>query len=148
MSKTNKDFIIDDDGMIMEYVGNGGDVTIPDGVTDIFFQAFFGASIITSVVVPVCLKDLTPFTFERCNSLKEAKLCEGIEIIGVCAFNDCKSLEIVYLPKTLKKIEMSAFSECPSLKKIYYNGSKSDWHLIKKEDNWDENTGGYTIMFN
>lgn len=57
-------------------------------------------------------------------------------------------LKIVYLPKSVKIIKLHAFANCPSLKKIYYNGSKKDWDLIIKEDGWNENTSGYSIIFN
>lgn len=110
--------------MIMEYVGPGGDVIIPHGVTDIFFEVFYGSAIITSVEIPGSILDITPFIFEGCRKLKVIKICEGASIINV-----------------------TAFSNCLSLKKIYYNGSKDDWDLIVKEDNWDQHTSDHNIVF-
>ena len=144
----NKEFIVDDDGMITEYVGPGGDIVIPEDVTDIFFEAFFGSALITSVIIPGSIVDITPFVFERSEKLKVVKLCEGVSVINVCAFNDCKNLERIYLPRSLKLIKMNAISNCPSLKNIFYNGSKEDWDLIIKEDNWNENSSNYKLTLN
>ena len=65
-----KEFIIEDN-TIMEYVGNGGEVVIPDDITDIFFEAFYGVCALTSVTIPGTILDITPFVFERCSSLKK-----------------------------------------------------------------------------
>ena len=145
--ENNKDFVIDEDNMLMEYCGNGVDVVIPNGVSDIFFQAFYGDFKITSVVVPGSVVELSPVVFERLESLKKVILKEGIEVIGVCAFNCCFNLEVVNLPKSLKRICVGAFSNCSSLKEIYYNGTKEEWNLIEKEDDWDEETSSYQLIF-
>ena len=141
------EFIIDD-GMIMEYVGPGGDVIIPQGVTDIFFEVFYASAIITSITIPGSVSDITSSVFEKSEKLKVVKLCEGVSSISFGAFNECKNLEEMYLPKSLKLIEINAIANCPSLKKIYYNGSNEDWDLIVKKDTWNENTSNYKLIFN
>ena len=142
----NNEFIMDDT-MLMEYVGEGGDVVIPHGVEDIFFEAFYGAPSITSITVPGGVLDLSPFVFERCDSLKVAKLCEGVCVINVCAFHDCGALEEIHLPNSLNTIKTGAFADCPSLKTIYYNGTEEEWTHVVKEKEWDENTAGYEMVF-
>ena len=142
----NSEFIIDEDGMMMEYTGVGGDVAIPDGVKDIFFEAFYGSSIINSIVIPGSVSDITPFVFEY-SRIKIVRIEEGTTVIGACSFNNCDKLEIVYLPRSLYTIKMSAFANCKSLKKIYYNGTEKDWAKVIKEDDWDENTSKYCIEF-
>lgn len=144
----NKEFIIDDDNMIMQYKGNGGNVIIPYGVTDIFFAAFYGAAPITGITIPGSIPDISPFVFENSERLKRVIINEGVSIIGVCSFNNCKKLETVSIPKSIKHIGMNAFGNCASLKKIYYNGSEKDWDSVTKEDDWNENTSGYTVIFN
>lgn len=142
-----KEFIVED-GMIMEYVGPGGEVVIPQDVTDIFFEAFYGSANITSVTIPGSITDITPFVFEKSEKLQMAKLCEGVSVINVCAFNECKNLETIYLPNSLRLIKMNAISNCTLLKKIYYNGTKENWDLIIKENNWNENSNNYIVIFN
>lgn len=55
--------------MIMWYAGLGGEVRIPQGIKDIFFEAFYGSAIITSII-PGSISDITPFVFEKCEKLK------------------------------------------------------------------------------
>ena len=141
----NKEFIIEE-GMVMEYVGNGKEVEIPAGVTDIFFEAFYGVCAITSVTIPGTILDITPFVFERCSSLKKVSLKEGVKTIGVNSFNDCEKLEIINLPKSIECIKIGAFSNCPLLKEIRFNGTKKEWDTVTKEEKWDENTGEYAII--
>lgn len=136
-----------EDNMIMEYYGDGGNLVIPDGVKDIFFEVFCGNSSITSVTIPGTIIELTPFAFERCETIKIATLNEGLTFIDCCAFNDCKELEIINLPKSLEHIGISAFSNCLSLKEIRYAGNKSEWELIIKDEEWNKNTGNYNVIY-
>lgn len=116
MSEYNE-FKIEED-MIMEYYGNGGNVVIPDGIKDIFFQAFYEIDNITSLTIPGSIIDITPFVFEHCSSLKEVILKHGIKVIGVNSFNYCNNIEIVKLPLSIERIQQGAFSNCKSLKEI------------------------------
>lgn len=147
MINDKKELIIDEDNMIMEYCGDGGDVVIPDGVSDIFFEAFYGQFKITSVTIPGSVKKIAPVVFERCISLKEVTFKEGVTCIGTCSFNCCEELEIINLPKSIKCIESFAFSNCSLLKEIHYAGSKSDWELVEKQEDWDKDSGDYNIIF-
>ena len=89
------------DGILVEYLGPGGDVVIPatdaDGnpVTEIDSKAFYDNDDITSVVIP-----------------------EGITWIGSEAFSFCDYLETVKLPSTLQKCRISVFRMCTALKNI------------------------------
>lgn len=80
------------DGMIIEYIGEGGDVVIPsvdaDGnkITAIDKRAFFGNDTVTAVYI-----------------------CEGIEEIGDECFEGCIQLTEVSLPYSLKKLGYSPF---------------------------------------
>lgn len=80
------------DGVLLEYVGPGGDVVVPavdeDGnpVTRIDTKAFYGNTDVTSVVVP-----------------------EGIEELGNSVFQDCTNLTEVTLPYSLHTAEYNTF---------------------------------------
>lgn len=126
----NKVFEVEND-MIVKYYGNGGDIVLPSGVKDIFFEVFSMRKDITSVVIPGSIEEITPFVFERC-SLKKLVINEGVKSISLGSFLDCISLETVYLPKTIKEISRRAFEGCTSLKIIYYAGSKEEWDLVNK----------------
>ena len=80
------------DGVLTKYTGPGGDVTIPDGVTEIGSSAFASCGTLTSVVIP-----------------------EGVTKIGDKAFNGCYNLTSVTLPATLKTLGKNVFDYCSSL---------------------------------
>jgi len=63
-------------------------VTIPEGVTTIRENAFYG-----------------------CNNLKKVSLPEGLTSIGNYAFHECNALKSVILPSTLTKIGYGCFSD-------------------------------------
>ena len=63
-----KDFIIED-GVLKKYVGPGGDVTIPDGVTSIGDSAFEGCSNLTSITIPDGVTSIWYSAFWGCENL-------------------------------------------------------------------------------
>ena len=93
MSNTS-DFIIEN-GILTQYVGAGGDVVIPDGVTQIGAKVFYGNNKITSITV-----------------------CDGVEHIGESAFGHCRKVEAISLPNTVKTVEKGAFYYCDRLDEL------------------------------
>lgn len=85
------DFLVYD-GILEEYVGDGGDIVIPAslGVKEIAANAFGNNTDITSVVIP-----------------------EGVEVVGYWSFRNCTSLESVTLPYSLTTLAEHAFSAAP-----------------------------------
>ena len=79
------DFVIVS-GVLKKYVGPGGDVVIPEGVTEIGSWAFSGCSSLTSVTIP-----------------------KGVTIIGDCAFSNCSGLTSVTIPDSVVNIGERAF---------------------------------------
>lgn len=89
-----EDFTVKD-GMIYKYLGNGGDVVLPEGITGIKEAAF-----------------------SHKNSLKSIKIPNGVKRIGKSAFSSCKNLECIELPRTLTNIGEGAFSYSEKLRNI------------------------------
>ena len=135
-----------EDGMLMKYYGAGGDVTIPEGVADIFFEVFEGHTALTSITLPHSLTSVTPLEFAGCPVLAEVTLSEGTEEIGPCAFQNCPALTKITLPKTLVRIGALAFSGCHALCEIRYGGSEKEWSLVEKDADWDKDTGAYRVV--
>ena len=63
--------------VLKEYRGPGGDVAVPEGVTDIGEHAFSGCRRLTSVALPDSLKSIGEDAFSGCGSLKELRLPKG-----------------------------------------------------------------------
>ena len=91
------------------------DLVIPDGVTDISNSAFIFCSSLTSVTIPDSVTSIGPLAFEFCSNLTNVTMSDGITNIGNNAFSHCTSLSNVTLPDNLLSIGDHAFYECSSL---------------------------------
>ncbi len=85
------DFIIEN-GVLKKYVGPGGDVIIPDGVTSIESHAFFGCRSLTCVTISDGVTSIGRYAFCGCSGLRSVMIPEGLTNIGDEAFRDCKGL--------------------------------------------------------
>ena len=135
-----------DDTMITRYCGDGGEVVIPEGVTDLFFEVFSANSQITGVRIPGSMTAVTPFVFEGCTALRSATLEEGVCEIGCAAFRDCSALEEIVLPRSLTKIDKHALAGCTALRSIRFGGSPEEWTRVERREGWDSDTEGYTVI--
>ena len=138
-----KDFEIYD-GMLVSYLGQGGEVVIPEGITRIASGAFDGCSLLTGVRIPDSITSIGNDVFFGCDnltfnvknglkylgnesnpyiyladvenaSIKTATVEEGCKIIGWCVFKDCGNLTSIIIPNSVKCIGDDAFRECCSL---------------------------------
>ena len=87
----NQDFIIEN-GVLKQYAGPGGDVAIPEGVTEI-----------------------AAFCFEHCDTLTRAALPESVQRISLRAFYDCRNLREVVFSRNLSSVGEAAFDCCEKL---------------------------------
>ena len=78
------------------------------------------------------------------SGIENIVLPNGIISIGNHAFSGCLFTDIV-IPDTVVSIGYQAFYGCVVLETIYYKGTKSKWNDIQKNNDWDLNTGNYTI---
>ena len=113
----NSDFVIEN-GVLVQYNGPGGDVVIPEGVTEIGVSAFSSRTDLTSVVIPEGVTSIADYAFLMCKGLENIIIPEGITVIGVAAFYACTGLVCVTIPKSVVKIEESAFGNCENLAAI------------------------------
>lgn len=135
-----------DGTVVTRYHGDGGDLVIPEGVTDLFFEVFSANSQLTGVQLPGSITTVTPFVFEGCTKLCRVSLAEGVREISCAAFRDCAALTELDLPRSLTKIDKFAFSGCGTLTVIRYGGSREEWERVEKGEGWDSTTGAYTLI--
>ena len=134
------DFVIEN-GVLKKYQGPGGDVVIPEGVTEIGDNAFRGCDTLISIEVSDDVRTIGKRAFKECKLLRSARLprklkglrnnafesciaLEGIDLpdsltdIGDRLFCDCKKLKTIRLPKGIKRIHLRMFSGCTLLENI------------------------------
>jgi hypothetical protein len=121
-------------------------VTIPDTVTNIGGDAFYGCGSLTnlvlgngvttigsfafeyctalsSIVIPNGVTSIAYGTFQYCFKLSSVTLPDSVNDVGIRAFFDCVSLERVTLPNNVTNIGNSAFCFCSGLLGVYFRGN-------------------------
>lgn len=118
---------------VMPYLA--GEVTIPEGITEIGAGAFSQNTRITAVKFPGTLTSVGQNAFYKCSALESVIIPEsGVETIGDNAFYSCTMLKTVTLPSTLKSLGSNAFSDCSALStpvlpaSLQTIGNSAFWH--------------------
>lgn len=93
-------------------------IVIPDSVTSIGNDAFYGCSSLTSVEIPGSVTSIGDYAFCGCSSLTSIVIPDSVTNIGAGAFLRCSNLANVTLSNNLTKINSSTFGNCTSLSKI------------------------------
>ncbi len=109
-------FLVDDiyiNGQKME-----GELTIPEGMTEIPERAFSGFNDLTSVTIPDSVTSIGNSAFRSCSSLTSIEIPDSVTSIGSYAFSYCSGLTSVEIGDSVTSIADSAFSSCDSLTSI------------------------------
>ena len=91
---------------------------IPDSVTSIGENAFFGCESLTSITIPDSVTEIGDSAFEDCYSLTSITIPNSVTEIGHSAFANCKSLLSITIPNGIKHINADTFFDCYSLTSI------------------------------
>ena len=98
--------------------GISGEITVPEGVTELSDYAFRGCKDITKVKLPSTLTVVGAGVFSGCSSLETVVIPESVTKIGSGAFSSCSKLQSIQLPKGLTELAGGIFSGCSSIKEI------------------------------
>ena len=79
--------------------------------------------------------------------LKSVVLQKYITTIGDGAFKDCTDLVSIKFTSSLESISSQMLAGCTSLEYIYFTGTRAEWDSLPKGEDWDKNTGDYTVVF-
>ena len=90
-------------------------VTIPDSVTSIWDRAFLGCTSLASIDIPNSVTSIEEWAFKGCTSLTSVTIGTGITSISKGMFSTCRSLESVTIPASVTNIDFQAFEDCRSL---------------------------------
>lgn len=92
-------------------------VTIPEGVKKIGQGAFYGCSQLTSITIPGTITDMDQ-AFSGNSALSHVTLRNGISYISNMAFKGCTGLTEIKVPISVVQICPGAFNGCTNLKRV------------------------------
>ncbi len=78
-------------------------------------------------------------------NIESISIPDTVTGIDFMAFDGCTSLTSITIPDSVTWIGDWAFSSCTSLTSITFEGTQEQWNAIRKELNWNADTGNYTI---
>lgn len=92
-------------------------VTIPEGVKTIGQTAFIGCTQLTSITIPGTITDMDQ-AFSGNTALSHVTLTNGISNISNMAFKGCTGLTEIKVPESVGQIGPNAFNGCTNLKRV------------------------------
>ena len=93
INTNEQDFVIKNK-KLQKYMGNGGDVVIPDGVRSIGAAVFFEHTTLTSITIPKSVTSIGDCAFLSCTSLASINIPDSVTEIGERTFKGCGKLVI------------------------------------------------------
>ena len=110
-----------EDGVLLKYLADEEEATIPDGVVEIGERAFEYKKNLETVNVPESVKKIGKSAFDWCEKLSKmvwAKNCRVLEF-DEFAFSCCHRLFSFELPPSILAIGNCVFSNCDALVEVY-----------------------------
>ena len=87
-------------------------------VDRIGYRAFWGCSVLTSIIIPNSVTSIVDNAFYACSGLTSISIPDSVTSIGCEAFSGCESLTSISIPNSVISIGPYAFSCCESLTTI------------------------------
>ncbi|MDR0504150.1 MAG: leucine-rich repeat domain-containing protein [Treponema sp.] len=84
-------------------------VVIPNSITNISSSAFSSCTNLTSIVIPDGVTSIDYYAFAYCSNLASVEIPGSVETISNNAFYRCNGLTSIILKEGIKKIEFNAF---------------------------------------
>lgn len=96
--KDENGFVIEN-GVLKRYFGEGGDVKIPNNVTNIEYSAFEGCRGLESVKIPSSVTEIRGHAFRDCKELVSIEIPNSVTMIGSDVFQGCTEDLIISCPE-------------------------------------------------
>lgn len=119
------------------------DFAEPSKIEVLPYELFVNCSNLTTINIPLSVKEIKPLCFAGCAALTHVVIPEGVELIGRQAFSECTKLQSIIIPSSIvesgipsgadtpiKGVANGAFWKCDNLSKVYYNGTQEQWNKI------------------
>lgn len=125
-------FVVCGDKLI-GYMGRGGDVTLPSGITMLEHVSTYPAlkeAKLTSITFPDSVTSIASWsTLYGCTTLTSADLGGGLTAIPNNMFKGCTSLTTLKIPASVTQIGSTPCASCDGLQ-VYYDGTRAQWDSI------------------
>ena len=93
-------------------------VTIPNSVTSIGEDAFWGCNALTSITIPNSVTSIGSSAFLDCDALTSITIPNSVTYIGRNAFWGCDALTSVTIPNSITSIADNTFYDCIALTSV------------------------------
>ena len=135
-SADNRCLIVD--GVLNSFAPAGlTQYTIPDSVTSIGKEVFYGCKSLTSITIPDSVTEIGGYAFQNCISLTSVTIPDSVTSIGAAAFYYCTSLTRVYCKPTTPPTGGSyMFGDNASGRKIYV--PRNSVNAYKAKSYWSD----------
>jgi len=107
-------------------------LTIPEGVTDIGWQAIKDCCSLKTVTIPSTVRSIAEIAFYNCGSLTSVTIPEGVASIGKRAFENCVALTSVTMCGERPEASDDVFKGCGNLKAIHVPANAKSWAGMKE----------------
>ena len=133
------------DYLLVGYLGNTSEITVPSGVRCIGKAAFQGKRFIKNIRLPDTVEIIADWAFENCNDLEQITISDSVKQIGYEAFARCYLLKEIIIPSSVERIDHSAFSFCGEIEKLQFTalvqlGDSVFYESMINTDNLDDQT--------
>ena len=108
-----------------EYCTSLTSIDIPEGITYICQETFYGCTALTTVKFPATLEHIDNLAFGNCYLLNSLEFPKALGSIGANAFSNCNSITSVRFPSSIYGIDEYAFSECELLEEVIFEENAS-----------------------
>ena len=97
--------------------------TIPNSVTSIGDEAFFGRTGLISITIPNSVTSIGSLAFCDCSGLTEVTIPNSVASIEYAAFQACSGLRSITIPNSLTSIGDQVFCDCSGLTEVTMGNS-------------------------
>lgn len=94
-------------------------IEIPDGVTAIGNDAFYGMEYLEGITIPETVTSIGSGAFNSCIRLTNVAIPESVTSIGAAAFFYCTALTAITIPESITALPINCFADCYTMQSIY-----------------------------